>query len=134
MLIARQKMKHGTETQETADEENPLTSTNISISFFKRKKSGYRPSARIMETERSQKGSFGDEGEANQTESAIIYSPGANFDRNEYELRDTGRKLTDSGEVSFKALFINRIAKRAKEEAPEQDSVQDDCASLDYSY
>lgn len=126
------KKNAGNEAQEKATEGNQLTDSHISIPFFKRKKSGYHPSAR------NPLGTAGPEhgGDEEHYQVPPFYSPQAGFNRTEYESRDTGRTSNDTREVSYKSLLRNNIAKREREEAltdPEQDLALEECASLDYS-
>ncbi|MCL9683979.1 hypothetical protein [Legionella maioricensis] len=138
-MLTKKSIDNGA-AQEKADEENQLTAPHTSTLFFKRKKSGYHPSARNpvrtavqgRDENNPEPTSSGEE----PNEPEPFYSPKAGFNRAQYESRDTGRAPNDSHEISYKSFLISTMWKRETEEAladREHDSALDKRASLDYS-
>ncbi|WP_173237790.1 hypothetical protein [Legionella antarctica] len=138
MLTSERKIKDGAKVQGKADEKNQLTGSHISIPFFKRKKTGYYPSARNplgaavkgREEDNPELGAGEEHKELPES-----YSHKAAFDRAQYESMDTGIE-SNYCEVAYKAVLISTRAKRERKEAladQGHDFAQDKCASLNCS-
>ena len=122
------------EAQGKADEENQLTGSNITIPFFKRRKSsGFHSSVRgsheaEVQGEGENKTSTGE----THSEPTPFYSPKAGFNRAQYESTDTGRPAITPLVTSYKSFLMTSIANRGREDAlaeQKQDSALEECAS-----